>query len=355
MDLDLRVINHVWEELEGRKIVLYGASSEGRKMIQTLVDVGMDAVAFCDGDSQKWGIDFCNKPVISIDTLKEWTTNDDSYCIIISSCYISEILKDIERKQITSDVYSSFAVKWGFYLSMQEENDVPDTAKDYWEKKKQFVTVEKVCAGSFSSRTSGLNIWSLRNILFQENPIIVFQPAKVGSSSIVMELMEKKRNAIHLHDILLFFKENHASSGERKLLVDAIRNVPKLKIITGVRDPIARDLSIVFSGMGDGAWYLTRMEHDEDFLGKIQHGMMTNTPLAHPKRRPINYNWSSYIKENCKYGAMFDWFDLEIKRFFGIDIFSKSFDKEKGYSIIRKDNVEIFVYKMEKLISWNMS
>ena len=34
---------------------------------------------------------------------------------------------------------------------------------------------------------------------------------------------------------------------------------------------------------------------------------------------------------------------------FGIDVFEYPFDKEKGYSIIKKDNIEVLLMKLEKL------
>lgn len=46
---------------------------------------------------------------------------------------------------------------------------------------------------------------------------------------------------------------------------------------------------------------------------------------------------------------MFEWFDLEIKENFGIDVYGYDFDKERGFQIIRQDNVELLLMKLEKL------
>jgi hypothetical protein len=48
---------------------------------------------------------------------------------------------------------------------------------------------------------------------------------------------------------------------------------------------------------------------------------------------------------------MFNWFDNELKAFFGIDVYAHPFDREKGYSIIKQGNIEVLVMKMEKLNS----
>lgn len=42
-------------------------------------------------------------------------------------------------------------------------------------------------------------------------------------------------------------------------------------------------------------------------------------------------------------------FDKELKDLTGIDIFDYPFDKEKGYTWIKKENVEILVLKTEKM------
>lgn len=150
MVADLKVIDRVWEVLENRNIILYGASSGGKYMFQTLSDAGIEVMAFCDGNPDKKGTFFFGKPVISIDMLKE-QAKDDSCCVIISSCYLTEILSDIEENGIECDVFSAFAVRWGLWFAMQEESDVPEKAKEYWRKKKQFVTVEKAVCHSRKS------------------------------------------------------------------------------------------------------------------------------------------------------------------------------------------------------------
>jgi hypothetical protein len=65
-----------------------------------------------------------------------------------------------------------------------------------------------------------------------------------------------------------------------------------------------------------------------------------------------NYLFRHFMDSFCcpiKYGKMFDWFDWEIKEIYGIDIYEYPFDKEKGYSIIKKGNIEIMIYRLENL------
>ena len=45
----------------------------------------------------------------------------------------------------------------------------------------------------------------------------------------------------------------------------------------------------------------------------------------------------------------FSWFLYEINRVFDIDVYQEPFDKENGYGVIRKENVEVLIYKLEAL------
>ncbi len=45
----------------------------------------------------------------------------------------------------------------------------------------------------------------------------------------------------------------------------------------------------------------------------------------------------------------FDYFNLNYKEPFDINIFDCSFDYKKGYTIIRKENIEVLIYRFENL------
>ena len=45
----------------------------------------------------------------------------------------------------------------------------------------------------------------------------------------------------------------------------------------------------------------------------------------------------------------FEWFNSDLRATFGIDVYAYPFDKEKGYSIIKQDNIEVLIMKTERL------
>ena len=45
----------------------------------------------------------------------------------------------------------------------------------------------------------------------------------------------------------------------------------------------------------------------------------------------------------------FDWFDLELKHVFGVDVFSEKFPKGKGYKIYEHELADVLLLKLEKI------
>lgn len=108
----------------------------------------------------------------------------------------------------------------------------------------------------------------------------------------------------------------------KKNYLDVIKR-KKLKIITGIREPIARNYSLIFQSMKNmGPSALVKKSN-----GNFEQGVVDSL-------------------EHCCTSA-WDWFDDEIKAVFGIDIFQYPFDRENGYCIIKQDNIEIFLYRLE--------
>jgi hypothetical protein len=57
------------------------------------------------------------------------------------------------------------------------------------------------------------------------------------------------------------------------------------------------------------------------------------------------------IKSNISFN-FYDWFDLELRDFTGIDILADNFDSKKGYKIYNKNNFSLFLYRYEGFSSF---
>ncbi|MBW2046213.1 MAG: hypothetical protein JRI96_15255 [Deltaproteobacteria bacterium] len=117
---------------------------------------------------------------------------------------------------------------------------------------------------------------------------------------------------------------------DRKLSI-TISQSPKSErwsIITLVRDPIARNISCFFQ---------TIDRRFLNFYKRVKEGLLTINKLV----------YTFYEKEDHK--LPLNWFDVEIKPLFGIDVFSSTFPKSKGYKIYRSRKADLLVIKLEKL------
>ena len=146
------------------------------------------------------------------------------------------------------------------------------------------------------------NMYYFESELKAPNWLLVYQMGKVGSKTLCKSIEEVGIKCIHVHQF--------------KPLKSCIPNANQIKIITLVREPVSRNLSEIFQNL--------------------------------ISLRGINFEniISSRLIEGRQF---FDWFDHELKEYFGIDIYAYPFDKEKGYSIIKEGCVEVLVLKLEKV------
>lgn len=175
------------------------------------------------------------------------------------------------------------------------------------------------------------NAWRQRNSFF-----LVYTLGKVGSSTIYATLKKRLPGVPvhHVHflsteylDVRLpklndYFKK-HIALG-RRVLADLDKHKGKrIKIITLVREPVARDVSAMFQ-----TW--------RGRFGDVPFDSKTNAELiADLKGRNFHHTLT--------------WFADEFQAWTGADIYSMPFNKERGYSIHHTDRSDILVLKLEKL------
>jgi len=105
----------------------------------------------------------------------------------------------------------------------------------------------------------------------------------------------------------------------------------KWKVISLVRDPVARQVS--------------------DF---IKNGYDYFPNLMHPDGKPdiqksLDHLESLFRDFDERKDYACTWFDQEMKTVFGVDIFAHTFDKQKGYTIITDDNVDLLLITLESM------
>ncbi|WP_299061918.1 putative capsular polysaccharide synthesis family protein [uncultured Polaribacter sp.] len=184
-----------------------------------------------------------------------------------------------------------------------------------------------------------LNLIQKIKTWFGSNSVIVLTMGKVGTLTICNSLEKIDINHVHPHSLIHSYPGTHFLKNVKlpfsKHIYYTYKTITKrikikiwkllsseIVIVTGIRDPFSRYISAFF----EQAHYLnydTNKNDIEDVIKKLDyHGDFNST---------------------------FNWFDKEINKVFGIDVFKFNFDKEKGYSVITKGKVKLFIYRLDKL------
>ena len=138
--------------------------------------------------------------------------------------------------------------------------------------------------------------------------------AKVGSSSTYIKLRELGLEPIHFHWI------NNAAG--LSSLIEHRKYKTSFKIITMARDPVARNLS--------GFW-------------AAKHRRPNKQTLKHLLR-----DYNQWLKSEMRMQPLI-WFDNQLKKYFGVNVYQTTFPKERGYETYKKDNIEVLVMRTEDL------
>jgi hypothetical protein len=211
----------------------------------------------------------------------------------------------------------------------------------------------------FSYIVNNFNIWKLKRQFKQElqEPLVtlVYQMGKVGSGNFYLAIRRTfpEKAVYHLHNLnpeivakiwdkIDLTQSYYFATIEHSLTakylsdhIETIKSKDKIRIIAGVRDPIARNIS----------WFFQIIDCESafsQFFRKFKAGLITIDDM-------VNCFWS----QKFVFGQQFDWFELELKSVFGIDIKEIDFPKEKGYTIVNfpDKKIELLLFKLEKFDS----
>tara|TARA_R110002167_G_scaffold366448_1_gene597389 strand:- start:10360 stop:11178 length:819 start_codon:yes stop_codon:yes gene_type:complete len=182
------------------------------------------------------------------------------------------------------------------------------------------------------------------------NTIFIYQMGKVGSTSLEQALP----NAVHIH---AFYSKNHTCPVRQKglakfglkhfiyraeqeivslLLRRAFKKRSFTKIITLVRDPQARNISMFF--------------HDLDAYIFSAHTNCLNTrrvPL--PTRCQNSAMLADIYNQEFDHDYALRWFDSEFLPMTGINVYDSCFDKDKGFAYLTSSKVEVMCIRTDKL------
>ncbi|EPR74701.1 Capsular polysaccharide synthesis enzyme CpsE [Winogradskyella psychrotolerans RS-3] len=199
--------------------------------------------------------------------------------------------------------------------------------------------------------------------MFSEDLILIYTMGKVASTS----LYESLKNVYPNKDIFHLHRLNGSYLDEREKMIKSEvfgnKEYPRhlstgllwkpqwlsaiikenkfnnLKLITVIREPISRNISLFFQ-------WIDFKETEDKYIFKSRNN---NYPfeITTPKNdltELYDFFYTKFVID-----SHLEWFKSEMYSVFDIDVFDNSFNKEKGYSIIEKENVTLLVFKMEQI------
>lgn len=172
-------------------------------------------------------------------------------------------------------------------------------------------------------------------------PVFVYQMAKVGSFSIMRSLQNQGRQAIHghfldTHNISCFVPrlvDERQRPFVEKICATHVRQATflramlcghrRLHVISLVRDPVARNISLFF-------------QHFALYTGQHPSTWQNGTTAL-----------NALFLRLFRQGVPLFWFDVEMKAQFGIDVYARPFPHEQGYAHFQHQGTELLLLKLE--------
>ena len=166
--------------------------------------------------------------------------------------------------------------------------------------------------------------------------ILIYQMAKVGSSSLEEAIKKEDIPVKHIHSyygtLNYYFDERTSCIGRiKKPLFKLCFKLRKkeLKVITIMRDPIARNISALFQSL---------------YIMIYKHQLEDNK-----KEESFQDMMDVFMEKYVNTDIPLTWFDRELKEYLGIDVLKYKFNKESGYTVIKQNNINLLVLTTERI------
>ncbi len=306
-----------------KEVVIFGASSTGKKVKEILEKNGIKIKAVIDNDTKKVGKDFYGTKIYSLSELQGVLSNN--YIVQIASVYEREIEKQLQEIHADYILYSEFDVRIQDLRRYLLSKKYPKLKQYMYESLWDRVVFEQISRSESYLLNNAFNNMDTINILIA--------PPKTGNNSLLASLVKSGGE---------FFSQGHTYSFISNNLQEFIKE-RKINLVIGVRDIIAQHISLFFQDIGD-YWDL-----DEYWIngGDVQK-IFDIFYMSEDEQLNCWYNYELLRDKNKKKKLPY-FFDLQFKTFWDIDVYQLPFDTEKGYSIYRFGNLNIMIYQLEKM------
>lgn len=344
--IDLEVIENI-NILLFKKVIIYGTSKKAEELWEIIYRSNLSVIAVCDSFKKNIGKKFKTFTIQSFEVCCK-NCNIEDVCIIICSSYVESIMehcKNISKKLLT--FITPFGFQWSYFLNRNNQILSCEFRKWYNEQWEQW---------SYIKTNEHINYMRQKYFtdlgdFFFKTPILIYQVGKVGSRTVYDSLSNLGNDVLHIHNFQPWFNcfKLDESKDIKEKLKKKIQEKEKIKIISLIRDPIERDISFIFQCMFDPNRWMYK-NFSNDLQGSIIKYM--DTVLCGTKdimKLDDNLYKNNEEAKSGTLGFMLNWFAIELESIFGINVYEYDFDKKAGYTVIRKDNIECLIIKLEKL------
>lgn len=309
-------------------IIVYGAGEYGKRAAWLLKQLGISILGFCDSDENRWGQAEYGYDVFSVQELIT-IINQKNITLIIAinnSDYIEEVIDLLNKYEtVDMDCYTYWALKHTVEMHINNKK-IPLSFRE------RYILSKPVFNEWYLNWKKNDALAPLWGQMLSDS-VLVWQPAKVGSTTIAQGLSKAKVKNYHFHHMIGDWILNPLQKKDRIKLLQTDR---KIKVISLVREPIGRDISRYFQFFNTDLYLVDEISK---YFADVDNPNIYEGAIKFLENR-------SMVGE-C--GGIFEWFNQEIKEFLGIDIYKYPFDRKKGYQILCEGNVELLLIKTEKL------
>lgn len=335
---DLEICRNINKLKDADKIIIYGAAEKGREIFGWLEDADLKIDFFCDRNMSIWGNYFEDTEIISPFKLRDISIENEGASIFVIACVLhpQEILTLFNHLGLNNIKVITY---WGIRVALRVNKE---TLYEQQSKRMLEIQIEN------QQRKNSIIIWAYKLlydlITSSKKTIWIVQPGKMATSSLESRMREKQISFIKEH--ILEFPDFVLSEEYRRMWEEKIQEQKNdsLKVLAAVREPLSRDYSAfwqVFSEIQERMLISSILDKDfqkmyENYVDLILKGREC---IKEKMGVSLEYTWNDE----------FEWFDEQIKKYLGIDVYEYPFNPDEGYTIIKKGNIELFLYKVEKM------
>lgn len=310
-------------------VILFGCGSAGCKIKKILERFGKDIICFVDNNKDKWGSSCYGIPVRSIKEMLSILNENEDFVIQIASEFSDIIEKQLLELGVADKRIISY---WEFELR------IPYLERYLYFKKKGVSIHDPVFCAEMEvwggARKNEIEENIIKIALYDIPEIIFINTApKTGNSSIALSFE---------HMGIPYIRGGHGYFKKIENLMQL--KDKKIKMIAGVREPFSQFLSWIFQfqqALWDQANYWEKGGDVQKIFDVLLDREYKNNSVDDFYNIKKEFWRQTYFITN--------YFDEEIEKNFHINVYDYPFDCEKGYTIIRQGNIEIFIYQLEQL------